>query len=353
MNSFGAVLGGVMAAVVTAAMPPGKLIAAQPKIEVWYGLEQAFGAVGNPQRWVNVLGNVTSPDRVATLTYSLNGGNARPLNLGCDLRRLARPGDFNVELERATLKEGANEIRLVATDREGGQQSQTVMVHITKGRKWPLPYAIDWGKVRRIHDVAEVVDGLWRIEPTGVRTVQPYYDRVLAIGDTSWSDYEVETTITYHDFMATPDARKDGPPFANLGSAGFLLRWQGHHDDGKQPRAKWNPTGGLATLRGRAGPEGNIWTIHGGESGILARQKQARHLELERPYRIKARVETLPGPKTRYSAKLWATSETEPHDWDLAAEDGAQDAQSGSLLFVVHHSDVTIGNIRISPLSRP
>jgi hypothetical protein len=103
--------------------------------------------------------------------------------------------------------------------------------------------------------------------------------------------------------------------------------------------------------RGRAGPGGNVWSWHGGESVILARQQTAPPIELGRSYNMKARVETLQGPKTRYSVKRWPTNQAEPTDWDLVAIDGPQDTQSGSLLFVVHHSDVTIGNISILPLS--
>jgi hypothetical protein len=320
-------------------------------IEIWYGDEQTFGGVGNPQHWVNILGRVTDSGLNKTLTYSLNGGPAQPLTLGCDLRRLARAGDFNIELERASLREGRNDVQIALTGANGAREVREVVVNYIAGRTWVLPYAIDWSKVRRIHDVAEVVDGLWRLESGGVRTAEPYYDRVIAIGDTSWTDYEVETSFVYHNFMATEGAPAKTPPFAGQGAAGVLLRWRGHHDDGKQPRAKWNPTGGLATIRGRAGPEGNVWSWHGGESGILARQQTAPPIELGRSYNIKARVETLQGPRTRYSVKRWPTNQAEPTDWDLVAIDGPQDMQSGSLLFVVHHSDVTIGNISILPLS--
>ena len=68
-------------------------------IDVWYGAEQTFGARGRPQRWLNVLGNTSDPDGVASLTYSLNGGSEVSLNLGPDDFRLDEDGDFNIEID--------------------------------------------------------------------------------------------------------------------------------------------------------------------------------------------------------------------------------------------------------------
>ena len=49
---------------------------AAPVINVWYGSQQTFGANGQPQQWVNVLGDVSDPGGMASLTYTLNGGAA-------------------------------------------------------------------------------------------------------------------------------------------------------------------------------------------------------------------------------------------------------------------------------------
>ncbi|MGH8020373.1 MAG: hypothetical protein ACREIA_19245, partial [Opitutaceae bacterium] len=118
----------------------------------------------------------------------------------------------------------------------------------------------------------------------------------------------------------------------------------------RQPRVQWRPTGGLAMWRADAGAEGNEWIWHGGESGIIAREEQKRPVEIGRRYFLRARVETLPGPKTRYSIKSWAANEPEPEGWDAVGIDGEQDMQSGSLLLVTHHSDVTFGDMEVRPL---
>ena len=159
-------------------------VSASPTIDVWYGTNQQFGQLGNAQQWVNILGNVSDPDGIASLTYTLNGGSVQPLSVGPDDRRLALPGDFNVEIDRADLNIGSNEVQITAVDNLGNANSQTVSVDYAEN-VWPLPYTIDWSSVNNIQDVAQIVDGKWTLEPGGVRISEVDYDRVLAIGDVS------------------------------------------------------------------------------------------------------------------------------------------------------------------------
>ena len=105
-----------------------------PVIDVWYGDTQRFGHLGNPQPWVNILGNVASAAGMASLTFSLNGGPARSLSLGCDLYRLARPGDFNIDIHIQELHKGMNEVRIIAVDSSRQTASRTVHVEYTPGR---------------------------------------------------------------------------------------------------------------------------------------------------------------------------------------------------------------------------
>src|SRR5437870_1153352 len=51
-------------------------------ITVWYGRNQSFGQLGNPQQWINVLGNVSDSDSVSSLTYSLNGDQPESIAIG-------------------------------------------------------------------------------------------------------------------------------------------------------------------------------------------------------------------------------------------------------------------------------
>ena len=66
----------------TGAVPVGlEALAAPdaPVIDVWYGSPQAFGTPGNPQRQINIVGNVSGANN---LSYSLNGGPDIELAMG-------------------------------------------------------------------------------------------------------------------------------------------------------------------------------------------------------------------------------------------------------------------------------
>ena len=73
----------------------------------------------------NILGQVYDPDGLSVLTYSLNGGAPQSLSQG-PFRRLAEPGDFNVELDFQQLSSGNNVIAIRAVDGLGNETVETV-----------------------------------------------------------------------------------------------------------------------------------------------------------------------------------------------------------------------------------
>ena len=140
-----------------------------PEIDVWYGPRQRCGRLGIPQRWINVLGTVSVPEGLESLTYRLNGGKPKALNVGPDGLRLRAPGDFNAEIPVTELRTGQNEVLLTAVDRCGQQTTCLVTVGYTTGQRWPLPYDVDWQSVDAISDAVQIVDGRWRLTPAGIR----------------------------------------------------------------------------------------------------------------------------------------------------------------------------------------
>ena len=106
-----------------------------PRVHVWYGREQHFGRNGFPQKWINVLGRVTPSQDIASLSYSLNGKPPIPLSIGPDGRRLAKPGDFNIEMDRAQLRVGENTLGIIARTSQGNMSRTNVklVVHSSSG----------------------------------------------------------------------------------------------------------------------------------------------------------------------------------------------------------------------------
>ena len=177
------------------------VLAAAPDILIWNGNQQQFGHIGNPQRWVNILGNVFDADGIASLTYTLNNdGLDRPLSIGPDTRRLLETGDFNVEIDYSELASGTNQVAITAVDKQEPPETTTTVVTVeyVPGNVWPFDYAIDWSSVNDMLDVVQIVDGQWTFDGSGIFPTVLGYDRTFVVGDELWADYEVTIPITVH-----------------------------------------------------------------------------------------------------------------------------------------------------------
>jgi uncharacterized repeat protein (TIGR02543 family) len=314
-----------------------------PTIEVWYGDEQHFGQLGVPQRWVNVLGRATDSDGLQSLAYRLNGGAWSPLEIGPDGRRLLGPGDFNVEIDHAALVPGPNSVEIRAVDALGGVTIETVTLHWTSGQTWPLTYDTAWAGATAVTDSAQVVDGRWQLVPGGVRTVDIGYDRLLAIGDLSWVNYDATVTATVHSIDPSGFNPTSGTP-----AMFFTLGWPGHTDrnDGSQPLWYYWPTGAFAGYGWDTTSTGHLF-VTGNQGGPSSNNYQfSLQLGVEYTYRMQAVSE--PGG-VRYRLKAWRSDTPEPATWTLEILEDAGPA-SGSLLLVAHHVDVTFGDVRVTPL---
>jgi hypothetical protein len=320
----------------------------QPVFNVWYGDNQTFGQNGIPQQWVNILGNVSAPSGIASASYTLNGGAPQFLRVGPNGTRLADTGDFNVEIDHAILKPGANTVVITATDNLNNTTTHTVTVNWENtGQVWPLPYSIDWSTVTNISDVAQVVDGLWAIQPDGtLRTMQSGYDRIIAIGDETWTDYQVTAEMTINSF----DCYDFG--------GGLIVGWTGHtYGDPfalnpDQPRTG-HPYFGAGEYSTNGGPPSNAaLDIYANSpnhhEALLIRDSSGFKIVLGVKYDFKFAVQRNPGnTSSLYSLKVWPAATTEPANWNLQA-DG--DASTGSFLLITGRSDVSFGKITVVPL---
>ncbi len=316
-------------------------------IQIWYGNQQTFGSIGDPTPDINILGNVTSSKGIKELHYSLNGGTFKTLSRGPDTRRLVAKGDFNVDLPYTSLTNGLNRVVIRARDSVNVLAFDTVRVTYVAGNSWPGNYDINWSAVSNLPNVAQVLDGSWRIDDaTGsLRPIQIGYDRLVAIGEHSWKNYEVTVPITINRI----DSSGYAPP-SNGAGVGFLLRWPGHSNSpastaGLQPKTGYLPLGALAWYSYRTGTENLV--IAGNNLQTLASDNTGRKLVKGVRYIFKARVETLQGGIPRYSIKVWADSLSEPVNWDLIGQAAPTDPQQGCLLLVAHHVDASFGDVMV------
>jgi hypothetical protein len=317
--------------------------ASSTSINVWYGPNQTFGQIGIPQRWINILGNVSDPQGITSLTYSLNGGPSVALSIGPDTRRLNAPGDFNADIDRSSLVSGANQVIITATNGLGATKKDTVTIQYVSGHVWPLPYSIDWSSAQSIPAVAQIVDGLWTVQGGSLRPVATGYDRLVAIGDVTWTDYEVTVPITIHGIdSVSGDYARDG---AGLG---IVMRWNGHTDNpwpGFQPKAGYLPIGadGWYDLNPK-----NRTLMIGGNGSTLA--STSRALAFEVTYDFKMHVETISGQGSLYKFKVWQSDQVEPTAWDLTGQAAPADPASGSFLLAAHNVDASFGNVTVVPV---
>ena len=325
-----------------------------PVIDVWYGTHQTFGQAGLAQYWVNVLGNVSDPESgIKHLRYQLNGGAPVTMRLGPDGRRLGAKGDFNAELDPAGLRDGDNTLQFEAVNGKGLASRVTVTLsyhHVVP----PLPFVIDWSKVHNAQQVLQVVDGKWRWDASGIRPLELHYDRMIAIGDQSWTNYQVTVPVTFHGYAPDAFQSKEGGKHAGIS---VDMRWMGHSDDPAQcdpPRCGWNPVGDFNKYF--IMPDGKNFL------GLKVREKEASfptipaRFEVGHTYIFKASVQTTPDGN-RYRLKVWEQgAQTEPAKWmfdrmSLPGKGALVNPNHGAFSLVAHQSDVTFGNIRVEPIA--
>ncbi len=318
-----------------------------PNMTIWHGLNQVFGKIGTPQRWVNILGNVTDPIGIDSLYYRLNGGAPVLLSRGPDLRRLQNAGDFNIDLGYAALNAGPNTVSVRARNLFGDVKDTTITVFDSSGTVWALPYRAGWGSPTSLKDSVQVVDGKWEIIGGKARATERGYDRCFAIGDTTWQDYVVTTKLTVYGLDSSStgfDPPSSGP------AVGILMRWTGHTTMpiGGQPLAGYLPLGALGWIHWTS-PSSSRWEILGNnltEEAIVSNPI----LQFGTSYYFKFQVQTITGQGGYYRFKVWKAIDPEPAEWLLNAQEGLTDPQFGSVLIVAHHVTVDIDEVRVTAI---
>jgi hypothetical protein len=304
--------------------------------------------MGAPQRWVNILGRITPPSEVKSATYSLNGGPDVPLTVGPDGVRLNSPGDFNVEIDRNDLAAGTNSLTISAADKSGRRVSGSVVIEYSAHRGIPPALAIQWNTPASIQDAGQVVDGRWAVGPEGVRSAETGYDRIMAIGDMSWRDYELRVPVTVHRIDPAYDNPKGGA------GAGLIVRWKGHEAwNDRRPREGWWPLGAAAWYGWEPDLPYPHLMLHGNRGRLMSRSGRDRRLTPGVRYLFKLRAQTNAGQGTTYSFKVWKDGMREPEGWDLTGREDSSQPSAGSALLITHHVDASFGDVTITPVGAP
>ena len=196
----------------------------------------------------------------------------------------------------------------------------------------------------------QIVDGQWIKTADGLRTAKAGYDRLFAIGDLTWTEYEITVPIKVHSI----DYAAGNNPISGGSGFGLITHWRGHSYDPfracecSQPRCGWFPDGGSWWYA--------FWNYNGEPPGFQIQDvagrwvSVGRWLKLDTWYVLKTRSQMF-GEKENYKywMKFWKLSDPEPADWDLKGIGAANNSPNGSVVLDAHHVDATFGNISIIP----
>ncbi len=321
-------------------------VVATPTITVFGNQPLEFGKVGLAQPDVNVIGRVSPTGSIRSMTYELNGADPVAMGIGLDTRRLTNPGDFNVAIPASSLQVGLNTVRLRAVNTVGVAIVSDVTARFTDPGAWTMPYTVHWSTAPNLHAVVQPVDGEWLISGGTVRTVEVGYDRLLAVGDGTWTNFEATVPITVHS--VDPDGYT---PTSGSPGIGFITHWIGHDTvDGLQPH--WGFAGRFGGIAWYRYPTaGSRLELRDGNAALVAKDTTGKAITSEVIYVYKVRAESGgPGQGPKYQLKVWQAGTTEPAAWDLSARLPLGAVAAGSLLLVAHHVDASFGTLQVRAL---
>lgn len=324
--------------------------------DVWYGDSQSFGLMGNPQRWINIVGNVSDSQGIDKLEYKIGEGPYTDLSIGPDDRRLPGTGDFNIDILGPDLEAGFYTVTLRATDGQTNMTEYDVQVQWGDTAVWEMPYAIDWSGLTAPTDGAQIVDGNWVLEGDTLTlgNLDVGYDRLAVLGDVTWESYEALVPFTVNGI------HEDADDPASFGPGiGVMMHWNGHNDTkdaSAQPLigfvqngdADPTPLGSILWWRDPKSGGGRLQiTDH---YGAEAEKDESFTLVDNTEYMLRTRA-IVGASGVTYSMKMWKSSDEEPADWSLVYVAGTDDfePQSGALILVSHEVDASYGNVIVTP----
>jgi hypothetical protein len=180
------------------------------RVELW-NVGEDTECLAGAQSIFNIVGRVGSFTRGQHLTYSLNGGPVKDVAVQgiVSAKRLARVGDFNIDtIDVGDLRE-TNDLRLFLHDAAGSVTEISHRFAVRFIPSMPPSWRLDLRHAVRPPEVAQIVDGNWRLgrEPDGrgylaIAPEDAGYDRALLVGHRHWAGgYEVRARLLVERWM--------------------------------------------------------------------------------------------------------------------------------------------------------
>lgn len=328
-----------------------------PVIEIYGGRDRQFGFTGDPQPTVSITGVVRSPTGNFSVFWKLDDGEFEELQPDPASTRIISKGEFSIELEKEMISselEGTEmviEAREAPTTLEVELDDGTVQTEIVPGAtnsitlKLSLLLPVDQGPDRTVtwggDDLdlhAQIANGGWHLVPGGVAPLEPGPQRILLIGDQSWSNYEVELSFVPGD-LAPADAPEPVLPWA-----GVYLGWRGFDPVSVASNDVLRTAGGAGFGQG----DGGVTVVGIRDETEFIANSGPIELTPGVRYRMRAQAKTV-REGTEVRMRMWIDGEPEPDHWTVETiNTGAPNG--GSLALVAHRWDIVFGTVTITPL---
>ncbi len=206
------------------------------ELEVWNLTTGGVARVGALPNF-NVLGRVDDVEGVRELVYSFNSSPERPVALqrsDDEGTRLDRAGVFGIDSIRLEELDAENRLALTVRRKDGG--SSTREINFRCAQFGGSRFELDLEGVRNAEEVAQVVDGRWRVGRgvSGAPCLEiakpdTGYDRIVLFGrQERTTGYTISARISVHEIT--------GPH-----NVGLLYKWNCHElGDGTTIPTTWN-----------------------------------------------------------------------------------------------------------------
>jgi hypothetical protein len=333
------------------------------EISIWYGQHQYVPSAALAQPQFNLLGRVIDKESdVVALNYAVFHGDTKTAVRGGSInigphplrspskvpfgpRRLYHRGDFNILIPKGVLQNGANRVAIQAYNGAGRRSYTEVSLEyqgkLSQEELLPAQFSL------QENNQFQVIDGHWSVKDGRIRTLQTGYDRLVALGDTSWDATDVKVSLVVHGIESGKRLPASGP--RELGSACLISRWHGHTRKPNrcdQPACGWLPAAAeLCLVVNNKREMAFRLAIPGEKTPAMLTKKLAYKPGLVFGLRLQSTPRK--NGETHYQARVWPKGTKEPKDWPLKVISKENTLPSGAVALRAHHLDSTFQHIEI------
>lgn len=207
------------------------------EFELW-NLAPGGTAIVGSQNIFNVLGRFKHPEKIKRVSYSLNEGPERTIFFNCSKnssKRLARPGDFNIDT--IVIDDlGPENLLTLRLDLDTEEKEYQINFSTRLNTEASPHYKLDLSGAHYPQEVGQVVDGKWQVtrdeqnEPClEILREDSGHDRIILFGLHDWtSAYEITARICVTDWTHITH------------NVGLLFKWNPHlQGDGSCLPTQW------------------------------------------------------------------------------------------------------------------